>query len=142
MTNLQLIDTINGGHFVFKQNDYILDEGIYSELYCALFSTKSAEWLGDKAFNNEDYKISSKTENAIITYSTFTESNVNLIKKAVQSDLDRFKIKNPVIEIKELLVTTLSSNRLLIAIEIEGNTTAYQFIVQKTEISLNNISDL
>ena len=140
MTNLQLLDTINGGHFVFKQQDYILDEGIYSELYTALFSIKSAEWLGDTAFDNETFKISSKTENAINVYSTFTDSNVNLIKKAVQSDLDRFKIKNPEIEIKDLLVIAETNKNLLIAIEIEGNTDAYQFIVEKTEISLKNIS--
>lgn len=142
MTNLQIIDTVEGGHFVFKQNDYLLDEGVYSELYCALFATRSPEWLGDNAFGLDTVKVSSQTENAIYTYSSFTDANISLIEKAILNDLDRLTTKNIEIIIKELYLEVVNSKRLNIWIEIEGNSDAYQFIVDKTEVSFNNLEDI
>ena len=141
MTNLQLIDTVEGGHFVFKSNNYQLDNGIYSELYCALFSTKTAEWLGDSAFDVQSINISSQTENAINKFSTYTEANIALITKAVANDLERFTNKNPEIQIKDLFVEAENRNRLKIYIEIEGFTDAYEFIFDKTATSLENIKN-
>jgi len=140
MKNLQLIDSFDGGSFVFSRNNYILDEGIYSELYCALFSTKSAGWLGDSAFNDNDFKIASKTENALTTYNSNTTENMNLLKKAIRSDCDRFTQKNPNIIVNDIALLVYSNNAIEIKIEIEGNNDSYNFIYSKTKQSLENIS--
>lgn len=138
-TNLQLVDTLDGGTFVFARNDYPLDEGIYSELYCTLFTTKSATWLGDNAFGVNTPLVSSKTENAVLKYNSNTETNKNLIKKAIQDDLTRFTNKNPEIIIKSINLVFYKTGALRINIEISGNSKSYDFIVSKTEESLENI---
>jgi len=139
MKNLKLVDTLDGGYFVFARNDYILDDGIYSELYCALFSTKSASWLGDKAFGINDVKVASRTENALSTYNSNTPTNISLIKKAVKDDTDRFMQKNPNVIIKDIAIIVFSRGAIEIKIEIEGNNDAYNFIYAKTKESLENI---
>ena len=47
----------NNWKTIINWNDYILDEGIYSELYAALFSTSSPDWWGDSAFSVQSEKI-------------------------------------------------------------------------------------
>lgn len=138
-TNIQLKDTLNGGTFVFVRNDYPLDEGIYTELYCAFFTNKSAAWLGDTAFEVETPPVSSKTENAVKKYNTNTEVNKNLISKAVQDDLTRFTNKNPEILIKSVNLVFYKIGALRINVEIEGNSKSYDFIVSKTKQSLENV---
>lgn len=140
MRNLQLVDSLDGGYFVFTRNDYILDDGIYSELYCAFFSTKSANWLGDGAFNINDVKVASRTENALSIYNSNTPGNISLIKKAVKDDTDRFMQKNSNILIKDIALKVYSNGALEILVEIEGNNDAYSFIYAKTAQSLDNIS--
>lgn len=141
MTNLQIIDTVNGGSFVFKDNDYKLDKGIYTELYCAFFTNRSADWLGQNAFGVETINVVSKTENAINRYSTFTEENLSLIKKAIESDLDRFAKKNKEIEHISYNVSVERGNKLIIQIFLNGSSSAYIFVVGKTTESLDNIKD-
>jgi hypothetical protein len=136
-TNIQLKDTLNGGTFVFVRNDYPLDEGIYTELYCAFFTTKSPNWLGDDAFEVDTPPVNSKTENAVHKYNT--EANKSLILKAVQDDLTRFTNKNPEILIKSVNLVFWKNGSLRINVEIEGNSNSYDFIVKKTLDSLENV---
>lgn len=138
-TNLQLQDTFNGGSFVFVRNDYPLDKGIYTELYCTFFTTKSDKWLGDNAFDVESPVVSSKTENALSTFDTFTETNKSLITKAIQQDLERFTTKNPEIIIKNINLVFYKNGVLRINIIIEGDSQEYDFLVAKTQTSLDNI---
>lgn len=138
-TNLQLQDTLNGGSFVFIRNDYPLDNGIYTELYCIFFTTKSDKWLGDDAFDVIAPVVSSKTENALSEFDTFTEVNKSLITKAIQQDLERFTTKNPEVLIKNVNLVFYKNGALRINIEIEGNSQEYDFLVAKTQVSLENI---
>jgi hypothetical protein len=142
MVNLQLIDTLDGGSLVFQRKDYILDKGIYTELYCALFATRSATWLGDQAFDIDDYKIASRTENALGVYNSNTPDNIALIKSAVKADCERFMKKNANITVSEITLRAYVNNALEIMIKIEGINETYDFIVQKTEESLENIQYL
>jgi len=140
MNNLQLIDSLDGGYFVFTRNDYILDEGIYSELYCTLFSTSVPEWWGDNAFGIQTPKVSSRTENALKTHNTNTDSDINLIKKAVLDDLDRFITKNNEIQVINAALALYSNNAIEILIELSGYSDTFNFIYGKTKESLENIS--
>lgn len=140
MVNLQLIDSLSGGYFVFKRNDYILDEGIYTELYCAMFSTTSSSWWADSAFGVQSEKIVSRTENALKTYNTNnSESNLNLLKKAIENDLDRFTNKNPKIKIESVTIIQKSNKELEIVIKLTGYTNSFNFIFKKTSNSLDNL---
>jgi hypothetical protein len=132
MKNLRLQDSPDGGYLVVDRNDYSIDEGIYTELYCALFSTRSATWLGGEAFNISDYKIASKTENTLSTSGFSSQNSLNLIKSAVRSDCDRLAIKNPTINVTDIILELLNSKTLQIKIFIEGNSDAYEFLVNKT----------
>lgn len=138
MTNLQLIDTLDGGYFVFKRNDYPLDKGIYTELYCAFFATKT-NWWADTAFNVQSEKISSRTENALKTHNSNSESDIALIKKAVSDDLERFKNNNPEIEVVNAAIAVYANKTIQILVEISGNSEAFNFIYAKTSESLENI---
>ncbi len=138
-TNLQLQDTLNGGSFVFVRNDYPLDNGIYTELYCTFFTTKSDKWLGDNAFDIVAPIVSSKTENALSEFDTFTEANKSLITKAIQQDLERFTTKNPEVLIKNINLVFYKNGALRINVEIEGSSQEYDFLVAKTQVSLENI---
>lgn len=140
MVNLQLLDSLSGGYFVFQRNDYILDEGIYTELYCALFGTSSPDWLLDSAFETQSEKIASRTENALKTHNTNTDTDISLIKKAVLDDLERFTTKNKKILIEDVAILLYSNNAIRIVIELTGNTEAFNFIYSKTKQSLDNIS--
>jgi hypothetical protein len=137
MVNIQLIDSDEGGYFAFERNDYPLDQGIYSELFAALFATESAEWLFDNAFESVDYKITSKTGIALKTNSSITATNLALIKKAVIDDTKRFSNKNPDIEVDNIEVAYWSKT-ILIIIELKGFTDAFNFIYQKTKEVLEN----
>ena len=140
MVNLQLIDSLSGGSFEFQRNDYILDEGIYSELYVALFGTSSSDWWGDSAFSVQSEKVASRTENALKTHNSNTDSDVSLIRKAVIDDLERFTTKNPEIEVEQIAILIYANNAIRIMIELTGNTDAFNFIYQKTKESLDNIA--
>jgi hypothetical protein len=142
MVNLQLRDTLDGGTLVFFRKNYIRDEGIYSELYCALFTTKSATWLGDNAFDLNDYKVASRTENAVSVYGSDISSNINLIKSAVKADCDRFMKKNPDIIVKNIELEVYKGVILKINIYLDGNSTPYEYIVAKTQESLNTLKTL
>lgn len=142
MKNLQLLDTEDGGTLVFDRYDYQIDDGVYTELYCALFSTKSSNWLGDGAFGLQDYPVSSKTQNFLTQYNSNSIESINLIKKAVQDDINRLTSKNPDIIINDIEVYALSSSRLQISIDVQGNSDKYNFIYSKTKQSLENISKL
>lgn len=137
MINLQLIDSLDGGYFGFDRNDYPIDEGIYTELYCALFSTETPQWCLDVAFNVESYSISSSTGTALKNNSTINSTNLNIIKKAVLNDLSRFTNKNKSIVIKGVELATWSKT-LLIIIELTGYDEAFNFIYNKTGESLLN----
>lgn len=139
MHNLQLQDTISGGHFVFTRNDYPIDQGIYSELYVTLFGTSSAEWWADNAFNTNTVKVSSRTGIALKTNSTVTESNINIIKKAVEDDLKRFTNKNENIEVEKIAIG-FSGNAILIVIELTGYNEPFNFIYNETNKSLENVN--
>lgn len=138
MTNLQLIDTQQGGTLVFDRNDYPLDEGLYSELYCTFFASKS-NWLFDDAFGVQSESVSSRTEKALTTHNSNSEIDINLIKKAVSDDLERFKNKNPEVEIEGVGVGVYANKAIIIVVEITGNSEAFNFIYNKTEQSLDNI---
>ena len=138
MTNLQLVDTLDGGHFVFRRNDYPLDEGIYTELYCAFFATKN-NWWADKAFDVQSHSLNSRTEKALKTSNFNNDASLTLIKKAVTDDLDRFKIKNPEIEIQRVALVVYGAKALMILVEITGNSQTFDFIYKKTAESLENI---
>ena len=140
MFNLQLIDSFEGGYFVFSRNDYPIDQGIYSELYACLFGTSSSEWWGDNAFNVQSETIASRTEKALKTHNSNSESDINLIKKAVNDDLLRFTTKNPEIEVEEVTIIIYSNNALEIQIKLTGNSETFNFIWQKTKESLNNLT--
>ena len=140
MVNLQLRDSLSGGYFVFKRNDYILDEGIYTELYIAMFGTASSNWWADSAFEVQSEKVASRTENALKIYNTnISESNLNLIKKAIEDDLSRFTNKNPAINIESVTLLSKESKELEISIKLTGYTDSFNFIFQKTSESLSNI---
>ena len=139
MKNLQLVDSLDGGYFLFYRKDYPIDEGLYSELYCTLFSTLSSNWWGDGAFNINTYSIASKTQNALKTHNSNTEADINLIKKAIKDDLERFKIKNPDVEIEKISILAYVNKALEIKIEISGNSDSFNFIYSKTEESLEKI---
>lgn len=132
MKNIQLQDSPDGGYLVFDRKDYPVDEGIYSELYSALFSSRSATWLGDTAFNISSFKVASKTENILATSGFSSQASLNLIKSAVRSDCDRFTIKNPNVNITNIVLELLRSDALKISIEVDGNSDTYDFIVSKT----------
>ena len=138
MVNLQLVDTLDGGYFVFKRNDYPLDEGIYTELYCTFFATKS-NWWADDAFEVQSEKVSSRTQKALTTHNSNSENDISLIKKAVSDDLERFKNKNPENEIKNAAIVVYANKAIQILVEITGNSEAFNFIFQKTKQSLDNI---
>lgn len=140
MKNLQLLDSFDGGSFVYSRNNYILDEGVYSELYCAMFSSKSALWMGDGAFGINDVKVSSKTENALTIYNSNTPENIKSIKKAIKLDSDRFMLKNLNIIISDIAVIIYQNGALEIKIEVNGNNESYNFIYAKTEESLENLT--
>lgn len=142
MVNLQLRDTLDGGTLVFVRKNYVEDKGIYSELYCALFATKSATWLGDNAFDLNDYKVASRTENAVSVYGSNIPSNINLIKSAVKADCDRFTKKNPNAIVKNITLEVYRGVILKISIEIDGNDTLYEYLVAKTQESLNILKEL
>jgi hypothetical protein len=139
MLNLQLIDSDEGGYFAFDRNDLPLDEGVYSELFACLFSSDSPEWILDNAFSTSDFKITSKTGAALKANSSITESNLSLIKKAVIDDMKRFTNKNPDIEVKSIEVAYWSKT-ILIIIELDGFTDAFNFIFQKTKEVLENFT--
>jgi len=140
MGNIQLIDSFEGGYFVFARNDYPIDSGIYSELYVNLFGTSSSEWWGDGAFGVQSEKIASRTENALKTHNSNSESDINLIKKAINDDLLRFTNKNPDIEVEDLAIALYSNKAIEILIKLTGNSDTFNFIYQKTKESLENIS--
>jgi hypothetical protein len=142
MKNLQLLDTEDGGTLVFDRYDYQIDEGVYSELYAAMFSTKSSDWLGDGAFGIQDYTVSSKTQNFLTRYNSNSTESINLIKKAVEDDMNRVSQKNPNIIIKDIVLIVYQNSTLRILIEVEGNNDTYNFIYAKTAQSLENISKL
>lgn len=142
MKNLQLLDTEDGGTLVYDRYDYQLDEGIYSELYCAMFSTKSSNWLGDGAFDVQDYPVSSKTQNFLTKYNSNSTENINLIKKAVIDDMTRVTSKNPSILINNVELRVYSDSSLGVFINVGGNNDIYNFIYLKTKISLENLSKL
>ena len=137
MTNLQLLDSLSGGSFVFKRNDYIIDEGIYSEMYACLFGTLSSGWCLDSAFDVQTEKVTSKTENTLKNYNS--SGDINLIKKAVKDDLERFTNKNPDVQIKSSAVAVYSNNAIEIIIELSGFSDSFNFIYAKTSESLKNI---
>lgn len=140
MNNLQLIDTHEGGSFVFDRNDYSFDQGLYSEMYCALFGTSSPNWWGDTVFDIDSYPVSSKTELALKTWNTNSESDQNLLKKAIRDDLQRFQNKNPDVEIESVTLKLYTGNiSLEINITLTGNTDNYNYIYQKTKESLDNL---
>ena len=136
MVNVQLIDSDEGGYFAFDRNDYTLDQGIYSELFAALFATES-EWMFDNAFESADYKVTSKTGTALRVNNSITQTNLALIKKAVIDDMKRFTTKNPYIEVDNIEVAYCSKT-ILIIIELKGFTDAFNFIYQKTKEVLEN----
>lgn len=139
MNNLQLVDSLNGGYFAFTRNNYPIDEGIYSELYSCLFCTSSAEWLLDNAFNTISPNVSSRTGITLKNNASISETNLNIIKKAVEDDLKRFTNKNNNIEV-EGIVIAYQKNSVLIVIQLIGFNDAFNFIYQKTEESLENIN--
>lgn len=139
MHNLQLVDTLDGGHFVFIRNDYPIDEGIYTELYVALFATSSANWWGDNAFDTISANVSSRTGITLKNNASISETSLNLIKKAVEDDLKRFTNKNKNIEVSAIEVAFWSKT-ILIIIELTGFNEAFNFIYQKTQESLENIN--
>lgn len=140
MHNLQLKDSFEGGYFVFQRNDYIIDEGIYSELYVCLFATSSSDWWGDGAFEVQSENIASRTENALRTHNSNSESDINLIKKAVNDDLKRFTNKNVDIEVENVAIVVYENKAIEILIELTGSSDTFNFIYQKTKESLENIS--
>lgn len=137
MHNLQLVDTLDGGHFAFDRNNYPIDQGIYSELYACLFSTSTAEWSLDSAFETIAPKITSKTGLTLKNNGSTSLASINLIKKAIQDDLKRFTTKNPSIDVLGTEVAFWSKT-ILIIIELTGYTDAFNFIYQETKESLNN----
>ena len=136
---LQLYDSVDGGYLAFERNDYPLDEGLYSEVYCALFSTSSPEWWGDAAFDNGSYTVSSKTENALKTYNSNDENSLNQVKRAVKDDMQRFQDKNTQVIVEGIFLLVYSDGSLGIKIQLGGNTEAFNYIYQKTEQSLENV---
>jgi hypothetical protein len=139
MKNLQLVDSLDGGYMLFARKDYQIDDGIYSELYCALFSTKSSNWWGDNAFNINSYPIASKTENAFKSHNSNADSDINLIKKAISDDLNKFKSKNPDVEIEKISILAYVNKALEIKIYLTGNNESFNFIYTKTKESLEQI---
>lgn len=140
MVNLQLIDTLDGGYFVFSRNDYILDEGIYSELYACLFATSTPEWWADTAFNTMASKIASRTENALKTNNSNTKEDANLIIKAIIDDLIRFTKKNTEVLVQKIALILYSNKAIEILIELTGYSDAFNFVYNKTSESLDNIT--
>lgn len=137
MINLQLIDSADGGYFGFERNDYPIDEGLYTEMYAALFATSSAEWLLDNAFSTISENISSRTGIALKANASISETNLNLIKKAVSDDMLRFTNKNKGIDISEIAIAYWSKT-ILIIIEVKGFDKAFNFTYSKTQESLEN----
>jgi len=137
MNNIQLVDSLDGGYFAFKRNDYPIDEGIYTELYATFFGTSSAEWWADGAFEISDFNISSRTGITLKNNSSTSDTNISLIKKAVQDDLTRFTNKNPNISVQNMEVFYWSKT-ILIIVELTGFNDAFNFIYQKTKESIEN----
>jgi hypothetical protein len=137
MFNLQLKDTLDGGHFYFDRNDYQTDEGIYTELYVTLFGTSSATWWADGAFGTIAPNVSSKTGITIKNNASINQPNLNIIRKTVNDDLKRFTEKNPNIEVSNVVIAYQKTS-LLIIIELTGFNEAFNFIYQNTKETLDS----
>jgi hypothetical protein len=142
MINLQLVDSLDGGYFVFQRNNYILDEGIYTELYAALFSMSTATWWADGAFNTNTYNVTSRTEITLKNLASTSTADLNLVKKAVEDDLKRFTDKNSNISVKDVLIIAYQNKAIRILIDLEGFNDSFDFIFSKTQQSLTNIKPL
>ena len=137
MYNLQIKDSLDGGSFYFDRNDYQIDEGIYTELYATLFGTSSATWWADGAFGTIAPNVSSKTGITIENNASISQSNLNIIRKAVSDDLKRFTNKNTNIEVSSVNIAYQKTS-LLIIIELTGYNNAFNFLYQKTKESLDS----
>lgn len=137
MYNLQIKDSLDGGSFYFDRNDYQIDEGIYTELYATLFGTSSATWWSDGAFGTIAPNVSSKTGITIENNASISQSNLNIIRKAVNDDLKRFTNKNPNIEVGSVNIAYQKTS-LLIIIELTGYNNAFNFLYQKTKETLDS----
>ena len=140
MYNIQLVDTQEGGNFVFDRNDCPIDEGLYSEMYACMFGTSSPSWWGDRAFNAESTSVASRTENALKTNNSTRDEDLSLIYKAVIDDLTRLVNKNPVISIQNISLTVYGTKALEIIIKVTGKDETFNYIYNKTEKSLNTIT--
>lgn len=134
MKNLQIESTIDGGQLVFKRYDFQIDEGIYSELYSCLFGSESNWWFDD-CFDTVSFNVTSRTEIAIKNMAGTSENDINLVKKAIKDDIERFKNKNQNIELKSIKVFATASKQLKIYISLEGFNDEFEFIYNQTEMA-------
>jgi len=84
MVNKLMRETGEGGSYVIYSNNIMIDEGMFTDIYLKLFSTKTPFW-GNDIF---DLNFDSKTEFALRNNSLDSKGKEN-IKRAVQEDLSR-----------------------------------------------------
>ena len=111
--NKEFYETGYGGSIVIKENDIQLDNGIFTQIYLALFSSVSEFW-GNNLFN---ININSATEKALTQNSLDITGKEN-IKRAVESDLSNLKFADFTV-----ILTEINNDKLEIKIEAKDNKT-------------------
>lgn len=113
MINKETYDNGTGGSIVVKENDIQLDNGIFTAVYLALFSSQTEFW-GNGVFNID---INSLTEKALTSNSLDPKGKEN-IKRAIESDLSKLTFASFTVTLTEINDTGLEIN-----IDAENNGT-------------------
>lgn len=113
MINKELYETGSGGSIVISANDIQLDNGIFTKIYLALFSSISEFW----ANNLFDININSQTEKALTSNSLNVTGKEN-IKRAIESDLSNLSFADFTVSL-----TQINNDKLEIKIEAKNNKT-------------------
>ncbi len=111
--NKEFQDAGSGGSIVVLENDIQLDNGIFSKIYLALFSSVTPFW----ANNVFEINIDSQTEKSLTENSLDSTGKEN-IKRAVESDLSNLDFADFTV-----ILTEINNDRLKIEIKAKNNGT-------------------
>lgn len=108
-------ETGSGGTYVIYNNDFMLDRGMFTDIYLKLFSTVTPYW-GNSVFN---INLNSQTTIALLNNSLDAKGLEN-IKRAIQSDLSKISYASfnvrliPVNDKLEINIDTINNYTLQI----------------------------